>query len=172
MIEAIFMATWLSVITEPFINDISAATNSQIIAKSVEYEGETITFQHMLWRIREDSVCGGHAGMTPVYSGCTVKAKQLFHELCNYLTSNKTNERYRRNYQQMYCNAAVSYKPTIIQISKGNEAVISEKERLIDRCNQFATTALINRDESSIRKRDIACEKSQNYRNNDQLPLR
>jgi hypothetical protein len=153
----IIFASWMSFVTEPLVNDIADIMNSQVTAKNVKYEGSVIAFQHQMWRIRESSVCSDHARQTPNYSKCTVKAKRLFKEMCDYLVTNKTSDRSHRSYQQMYCNAAVSYKPTIISISKGDDAEVTEQEKQRIECNLLTIRAMGNSDKRLIDERNRVC---------------
>ena len=86
-INAILVASLISGIANPLVNDIAAATNSRIEVKNIMYEGENITFQHSLWKIRNDTVCSSYTTISPDYSSCTVKAKMLFDDLCQYLSA-------------------------------------------------------------------------------------
>ena len=164
MMEIILMSTWLSSITDSFANDVATAANTQIIARKVNYEGSVISFQHQFWRIRESSVCGPHAIMSQAFSECTVKARRMFSDMCEHLSSTQTNTPYHHNYQQMYCNAAVSFTPTIISISKGNPEELSEYQKLRIECNMLTASALGSQDEALIRQRDWVCSEFRSFK--------
>lgn len=158
-ISYVIAASWLSALTAPVVDEIAANHNSQVQGKSVIVNGETISFQHHLWRINDKSVCSNHPALTPTYSTCTVKAKQLFHDLCEHLSNNNTGNKYQAQYKTMYCNAAVSYKPTIISISSDEKGFINEKEKLRLECNELTAEALGSYDKRLIKRRDEACAK-------------
>lgn len=156
-INAILVASLISGIANPLVNDIAAATNSRIEVKNIMYEGENITFQHSLWKIRNDTVCSSYTTISPDYSSCTVKAKMLFDDLCQYLSVNHTASPYHHSYQQMYCDAAVRFTPTIVSITKGDENTQSDSERLRIKCNSLTIDALLSKDVALIAERDRVC---------------
>jgi len=57
----------------------------------------------------------------------------------------------------MYCNAAISYKPTIAQISAATEE--SEIQRAKKECNSATVEVMGSNDHGAIIKRDARCKK-------------
>jgi hypothetical protein len=156
-LSIIIAASWVSVFTDPIVNELSDLQNLSPQAKQVAYEGEKIVFLHQLWKIRDNSVCGDRQQMTPDYSSCTVKAKRLFSELCEHLSKSKDGGAYHLKYKNMYCNAAVSFNPTIISIGRGNPEQLTESEKLRIECNALTAEAIGSYDKKLIQKRDKAC---------------
>jgi hypothetical protein len=68
---------------------------TQVTPVEVEYEGVQVAFQHQIWRVREQSVCGNVSHDLKAFSECTVKAKELFGVLCSEL-SNSPRENWRQ----------------------------------------------------------------------------
>lgn len=92
---------------------------------------------------------------TLAYSQCTLAAKALFAELCTAL-SNSDNPRPRHaNHQRMYCNAAVSYRPTVATISAAEtpSSLMAAKAA----CNTAIAAAMGSDDVALVQRREKAC---------------
>ena len=147
----------ISAISSPMVNQVKGLVGSELQSVSVMHEGYEVSYQYQNWIIRTKSVCAENKHNLATYSRCTVAAKSLFHDLCKELTEQKGNNRdwrYRKP-KDMYCKAAVSFKPTVAQLSSGKSQNSSEKLKI--RCNQLIIDAMGNDDPQLARKRDQAC---------------
>lgn len=150
-------ATYLNAVQTTTHNHFKEAIGTEVEAVVIEYEGTKIPFQYQMWRIREDSVCSQLQSRIGDYSQCSVKASRLFHELCAQLPmTDNTNWRYAKT-RNMYCNAAVSYKPTIATIS--SESPESELVQAKKKCNVATIDAMGSNDPAAIGYRDRTCKK-------------
>ena len=113
----------ISYMFSAYLNSVQTTMHKQITdimgaelkSVEIEYKGEKIPFQYQIWKVRDQSVCSNVKYNVSEYSRCTIKASELFFELCTELSKNTAGN--LRQTKNMYCNAAVSFKPTIAQIS-------------------------------------------------------
>lgn len=127
--------------------------NTDVTPVIVNYQGIDIDFQHQLWNVRASSVCETHRPALQEFSACTVAAKQLFRELCYELT--RRNHEHSR-YRKMYCNAAISFRPTIANVSAAEPESPLDAAR--QRCNAATVVALESTDPAVSAERESACE--------------
>lgn len=81
---AAYLDTFSTILTD----SMQARRNLDVQAHVVEHEGYSITFQHRLWKIRDDSVCADLRQDLKRYSGCTKAAAAWFRETCSQMSSN------------------------------------------------------------------------------------
>lgn len=122
----------------------------------VEYEGVQVAFQHQLWRVRDQSVCGNVSHNLKAFSECTVKAKELFGTLCSELAKSPQDSWRQGKYRTMYCNASVSFRPTIATV--GGETDVSELEKARQACNAATVAAMGSREPGVLREKRESCE--------------
>lgn len=154
------ISTLFSIYLETVTNDIhqtvSDVMGAELQAIVINYDDMDIPFQYQIWKVREQSVCESYREHIAIYSACTVKAKALFNDLCSEL-SKTTNEHWKyKKTKNMYCNAAVSYQPTIANISGATEETPLEIAR--QRCSSATINALGSTDSGLISQRDAACK--------------
>jgi hypothetical protein len=152
----LLLAVYLDSIANVTHRHFQDSMDTQLQAVRIEYEGSVIDFQHQLWRVRDDSVCGSLRSDLRQYSACTVKAKDMFAELCQALSEKKDNHWRIAKSQNMYCNAANSFRPTEASIMRADEP--GEFEQARQRCNIATAAALGSSDRTLIKERDEACE--------------
>lgn len=126
----------------------------ELQTKYINFQGEEVTFQYQRWKIIEKTVCGNKQGHTQTYSKCTKAAKALFETACDELR--KSNSGASRN-TNMYCSAALSYKPVIAEIKPAREK--TEFEILKEKCNRLIMEASITNTAQKRAERDKACKK-------------
>ena len=155
-VSYLFSAYLNSVQTSTY-NHLTESMGTEIKAVVIKHEGTKIPFQHQLWKIRESSVCKSMGNNISRYSQCTMSAAKLFNDLCSSLSSSpKSDWRYTKT-KNMYCNAAVTYKPTVASISSAsNKTEIQEAKST---CNSATIVAMTNKDYKLIKERDLACKK-------------
>ncbi len=132
----------------------SKSVNLDLTPVSIEYKNTNISFQHQMWRIKEKSICASYKKTPIEFANCTTKAKSLFAEICTELSKRKQRNNFTSNYQRMYCNASVDFKPMVASISSGSSTKITENEKL---CNQLILQTMNNKDEKLIEKRNQTC---------------
>ncbi|BES70019.1 hypothetical protein RE428_10370 [Marinobacter nanhaiticus D15-8W] len=128
---------------------------TQITPVEIQYEGVEVAFQHQLWRIRDKSVCGNVSHNLKVFSECTLKAKQLFGELCSELSKAPQKNWKHGKFRTMYCNASVSFRPTIARVSAGTEETELAKAR--QACNAATVAAMGSREPGILREKRELC---------------
>lgn len=141
------------IITDKARRDLSQVLNdhwnSHLTPVKIKYLGKSVFYQHQRWKIKHDTVCINHPKIQD-RSTCQVIAKSLFQELCKTPSVVKNHNLYPR-YKNMYCNAAGTFKPMIVQIkrAKNNKNIKDQK------CNALIVKAMNNPD--YIIERNKAC---------------
>lgn len=162
---AYLFSAYLNSVQTTTYDHLTDSIGTEIKAVVIEYEGVNIPFQFQMWRIRSSSVCGNLSQNMAAYSQCTIKASKLFSELCSGLKAKRGKDwRYKKT-KNMYCNAAVSYKPTIAHISAAIEE--SDIQRTKKECNSATIEAMDSGDPGVVKKRDASCKR---YRELKQQP--
>jgi hypothetical protein len=153
-VSYLFSAYLTSVQNEVYVS-MTENMGTEISAVVVEYEGTSIPFQHQLWTIRPKSVCAHNSASLAEHSACTIKAGLMFNDVCQSLTAKPRRDIKYTKARNMYCNAAVTFKPVVAKISaSGNKSDVSLARSA---CNAATIAAMGNRDPKSVRERDAAC---------------
>jgi hypothetical protein len=134
--------------------DYRARIGLQLTPLVLKHNKMEIPFQHQMWRIKDKSVCELYKQDSVKYSKCTISAKSLFSEICSELTKKKSTNWQHQKYQNMYCNAAITYKPMVATVSEPLASKLDDSEK---RCNQLILEVMNNKDKELIAKRDKAC---------------
>ena len=134
----------------------SEVHDTQITPVEIQYEGVNVTFQHQLWRIRDKSVCGNVSHNLKAFSECTLKARELFGELCSELSKAPQQNWKHGKFRAMYCNASVSFRPTIARVSAATEE--SELAKARQACNAATVAAMGSREPRVLRQKRELCE--------------
>ena len=141
---ALLFAVYLDSISNHVTTRATDAMGSEVKAMTITYQGMDVSFQYQGWRVKDKSVCLSHHSKLTQYSKCTLVAKALFGELCARLSENPSKHWRHGRSKTMYCNAAVSYQPTVARIGKASEE--TEDERARAACNLAIAGALGSRD--------------------------
>lgn len=150
-------AAYLNFVSDTTHEHMTDLIGLEVSALSIQHHGFDIPFQYQMWRIKDKSVCYSYSNNIQIYSKCTVAAKQLFSGLCNELQRNpETGWRYKKT-KNMYCNAAVSYRPIIAEISMGSPE--SELQLARKECNVATAVALGSRSAVLQRDKTEVCDK-------------
>lgn len=152
---SLVFSAYLNSVQSTVSNHFNETRNIEITPVVVEYEGTAVSFQHQLWRVRPESVCTNHRHNIRAFSQCTVTASRLFNALCAELRQKKAGDLQRVQVQNMYCNAAVSFKPTVAKIDSAQS--LSGVEEARQACNAATVAAMGNSDPWLARERDKAC---------------
>lgn len=140
-------------ITQKRILDVKGTDISSI---SVMHDGVDIPFSFQLWRIRDNSVCSKYSANAAQYSSCTVAARSLFNDMCGELQKVDSTELKQKRIKNMYCNAAVQFKPVVANVQwteARSELDIARRE-----CNTALAAASGSVDPELIARRDYSCQ--------------
>jgi len=91
---------------------ITEAIDAEPVTVTAVFHGQSVSFQHQLWRIKPESVCRDQRHSIDAFSRCTHAAKQLFQRACEDLTATPRRHPYYRSMTAMYCNAGERFTPT------------------------------------------------------------
>ena len=125
---------------------------TEIQAVMIDYRGAKFPYQYQLWRVKDKSVCLPYKSQITQFPMCTLAAKALFGDLCTQLNDKPSNHWRHSKLKNMYCNAVVSFEPTMAQIRVAEER--SKEEAARAECNLAIAAALGSRDQVVIGERD------------------
>lgn len=128
---------------------------TEVKAVVIDYQAVSIPFQYQMWRVKDKTVCLPYQSDLSRYSHCTLTAKRLFAELCTQLSKKPSAHWRHTKTKDMYCNAAVTYQPTIARVSEASAMDKAEKAKA--ECNLAIAAALGSRDPAVIIERDRVC---------------
>jgi hypothetical protein len=151
---SLLFAAYLDSIVNVTHRHVQRSLGAELQAEHIEYDGTVIDFQHQLWQVRYPTVCGSQRGNLQAFSECTVKAQALFSELCQSLAQRRSLDAYGSKTRTMYCNAAVTFRPTLASISAAGETDALADAR--QRCNTATAAALGSGDSRLVAKREKA----------------
>jgi len=149
-------AAYLNTVQSTVSNHFSETRNLEVTPVVVEYEGVPISYQHQMWRVRPESVCANYKQRISQFSECTTKASRLFNALCSELKQTSSSNWQQAKFQTMYCNAAISFKPTVANI--GAAPALSGLDEARQACNAATVSAMGNSDPRLARERNTACD--------------
>jgi hypothetical protein len=151
-------AAYLDTFSTILTNSMEARRNLDVQAHVVEYGGYAIAYQHRLWKIRDDSVCADLRQDPTRYSGCTEAARNWFREACGRLNNNPTDHWSHAKFKTMYCNASVSYQPSIaaIEWSTPSEPDVLQSAR--EACSLARVAVLGDNTAEQRRRKAEACD--------------
>lgn len=100
-------------------------------------------------------MCADQREQLREFSRCTQSAKRFFADACRYLQDKRgTGWKYDK-YKNMYCSAAISFKPSIASIQAAGEATPLEAAR--KECNNLIVAASGGASPAIVAERDHAC---------------
>ena len=130
---------------------------TELESVDTSFNGQRVTYQYQIWKVKPKSVCSHAQHQITQFSACTFAAKDLFHALCRTLQRKKNGPDYRiRKLHNMYCQAAVSFRPTIAQISRSQP--LSKKGHAVrKKCNDSIILDMISGENKEKKPRNEAC---------------
>lgn len=156
-VPLLFSASIIGSIGNFIAQDITDSMDGSLKGEFVTYHGQEFTYQHLIWRIQNQSVCANWNANSPEFAKCTVAASQYFSETCKALSKTNTTSNNIPQIRSMMCAASVGFKPTIAEIS--NSKVKSGIEKLEQECNLLIIQASSSEDEAVVKQRDRVCAK-------------
>jgi len=133
------------------------AMNTNVETVIVEHEGERVSFQHQLWRVRPQSVCADRRAQIAKFARCTQAAHEVFQLACEELQANPRRHPYYRRVRSMYCAAATEFEPTQASIEWTDGASAPSAATTTEEC-RLAQAALLSENTPETRaQRKKAC---------------
>ena len=149
-------SVYINMVTSNVQREITDVLGTEIQAVVINYEGTDIPFQYQIWKVQDKSVCDPYRQKIDEFSACTVKAKKMFGELCRELSGKHDAYWKYTKTKNMYCNASITFQPTIASLSAGVEN--TPLEDLRQKCNIATASALGSSDRKLLADRDKACK--------------
>ena len=75
------LATVISTMSGTITDTYADNANTRLTRQVITHQGQEIHFEHLVWRIRDNSVCNNKRGQISEYSRCTLAAKAAFNEI-------------------------------------------------------------------------------------------
>lgn len=131
-------------------NRLMANTDSQ--HQQVQLELAELTIDFWLVDNKVENVCQQQKKGILSYSRCTVQAKSVFTQLCQFLQANESS---RKLHQRIYCQASQHYQPVIAELKpvKAVDFLLEAKQR----CNAAIITAMQKKTKAANAARQKAC---------------
>ena len=159
---SIIFASYLELVSAEATNNMTDIFGSEMQSAVVEHQNIKVPYSYQLWRIKPKSVCNSYSFNIEEYSRCTLAAKSLFNHSCLYLQKAKTEHWKHTKLKNMYCNASITFTPTIASIQK---AVIKTPIQLArSECNIAVAELMGNHNSKTQKKKEMACAKYQNLK--------
>lgn len=153
-------AAYLTTVSSNFQKNITDIYGTEVTSELITYQDTPISFQYQIWKIKNKSVCANYKNNTSIYSDCTIKAKSLFSDLCNKIP--QSNNWKIKKLRNMYCNASISYSPTIAKISLPKPD--SEQRLLEKQCNVLILKTMGNKNKDLLAEKRLICGKASSIR--------
>ena len=142
-------------------NHMQESLGTEVKTVVVDHQGQSISFQHQLWRIRDESVCVDKRDRMEEFSKCTLGAKEFFVAACRHLRESRGSGLKYDKTKNMYCAASRSFTPTIAFVAPASQASPLELARR--ECNR-----LVLQQSASIEARKNACARYETLKSQEQ----
>lgn len=152
---SILFAAYLDFVSNDIQQTVVDVLGGEPMPVTIEYEGVHIPFQYQFWNVREETVCARYKPNMCEYSPCTIEAKVLFEALCHELSESQEEHWKYIKIKSMYCNAAISFEPTIATISSATDE--SPRTAAKQKCNVAVAYAIGSEDPKVLAERNRAC---------------
>jgi hypothetical protein len=151
----LLFASCLDAVSSIATQHTSDVLGTEVQALVVEHKGTKVPYAYQRWTIKPQSVCASDESKVAAYSRCTVAAKSLFADTCERLQSTTGDHWKHRKLKNMYCAAAVSYKPVIATIDWSPKSTPLEDARA--ECNAAIADLFDNPDPAAKKHKKTAC---------------
>lgn len=155
MLALLLSASLLGSIHDSIYQELTDSMDTSRKAERVQFAGEEILFQHQLWHIDPQSVCANHERYSTAHSQCSAAASRYFSDSCRYLSDHPADDHLAKQVQSMLCQASLTFKPTVAQISAPPPK--SRLQKLESQCNQLILQATSTGDAAIAEQRDAVC---------------
>ena len=148
-------ASYLDLVSSRVTERMTDVLGTEMQAVVVEHQGVRVPYAYQVWRIRPQSVCSPYRRQIAQFSACTLAAHSLFQDTCAYLQAHPQEHWKHLKLKNMYCEAAITYQPTLADVQWSREP--SPREQARSACN-LAVAALMNEPSpENRRKKEDAC---------------
>ena len=161
-IAAIF-ASYLELVSFGATNKANDLIGTETQSIVVEHQKIKIPYSYQLWRIRPKSVCNSYNLHISEFSKCTLAAQSLFIQTCRHLQKGKKEQWRYKKMKNMYCNASITFKPTIANIREPEVKTPLQLAR--SECNIAVAELLGNHNSRTQKKKEKACNKYKHLKN-------
>lgn len=148
-------ATYLEAVSSRVTERMTDVLGTEVQAIVVQHNGINVPYSYQIWKIRPQSVCGTYRQDFPFFSKCTVAAQSLFRETCGHLQANPQSHWKHQKLKNMYCDAAVTYQPSVANVEWSEESTPIEQAR--SECNLAVAELMSDRSSEYRKKKDEAC---------------
>lgn len=153
------LSTYLDAVSNTITSRYTDVVGAEVQTQRVEHRGQQVSYSYQLWRLQRDSVCADKKANISDYSKCTVAAKDMFGQMCQYLESNpESGWRYKKT-KNLYCTAAVQYEPVIASITFDKK---SRSEEAKQNCSIATLRVMESNTKKNRREREAACRTESN----------
>lgn len=157
---SMLFSSFLTSMTSSIHAQMSDVMGTELKAQVVEYQNHKIDYQYQLWKIKSETVCKNKKDeLVTEYSTCTIAAKAMFKETCEYLTQNPQDHWKYSKLKNMYCTAGVTYPPTTATISRPSEADVEVWEAK-QKCSLLTLEARQTSNQGIEKERETACDQA------------
>jgi len=159
---SVIFASYLELVSFGVTNKMTNLLGTEIQSVVVEHQSTKVPYSYQLWRIRPKSVCNTYNLNIEEFSRCTLAAKSLFNETCLHLQKGEKEHWKYTKMKNMYCNASITFKPTIANI---REATVETPLQLArTECNIATAELMENRNSKIQKKKENSCAKYHNLK--------
>jgi len=138
--------------------DIFTAMDAELRQEIYQYQGIDVRFTHQRWKVNQKSVCSNHQLDSRKVSLCTKAALSLFKRGCSQFQTKRYRTSVDESEMRMYCQAASSYRPMIIQASSiRSESSDMPKSKRSKLCNQLIAESIGEASSDLISRRNKEC---------------
>lgn len=148
-------ASYLDLVVGVTHNKLEDVMGVELTAMQVEHKHVVVPYSYQMWRIQEPTVCVRYKPDLAVFSQCTRVASDLFSQVCAQLQTKRLTHWKQKKLKNMYCQAAVSFKPTVasVQWSPAN----TELQEARSACNAAIAASMGNGDMKLREEKERLC---------------
>ena len=153
-ISAVF-ASYMDLVSAQTTGRMTDMLGTQLESRVVEHSGIRVPYAYQLWQIRQDSVCASYRQDLTRFAPCTRAAQSLFQDTCSYLQANPQQDWQHAELTNMYCEAAVYYRPTTAEVQWTKEQTPLDQARAA--CNLAIAQLLHDPSPENRQKKAATC---------------
>lgn len=159
---SVIFASHLELVSFNVTHKMTDLLGTEIQSVVVEHQNIQVPYSYQLWRIVPKSVCNTYNLNIEEFSRCTLAAKSLFNETCLYLQKGEKEHWKYTKMKNMYCNASMTFKPTIANIRRASVKTPLQLART--ECNIATAELMGNHNSKTQKKKESSCAKYQNLK--------
>lgn len=152
---SLIFASYLDMVSNTVHSHVTDVMGTEISVLAVDHGGITVPYSYQLWQIRAKTVCSTYSENVLKYSRCTIAARSLFSDICQHLQENPSSRWKQKKLKNMYCNAAMTYQPTVATVQWSGDVSVLEVARA--ECNTAIAGLMGSSDLVLRKKKEKAC---------------